>query len=429
MTERHAFLRLYQFGWRAAGPLVPYWLSRRATKGKEDPARLSERRGIPSLARPHGKLVCMHGASVGEAFALLPLVAKIRERHHKILMTTGTLTSARLLSQRLPDGALHQFAPLDAPSFVESFFEFWRPDLLVLAESELWPNLLFAARERGIPVALVNARLSERTFRRWKRVPGMVRELLSAITLCLAQTPADATRFAALGAQNVETSGNLKFDATPLPARLTDLARLRASIGVRKCWIAASTHEDEEETILDVHKALSLRFPRVITIMAPRHPVRAEAIAAKASALGMPVARRSRAESLSPVTQIYLCDTIGELGLLYRLDVPVFLGKSLASSGGQNPIEPGQLGNAILHGPRVANFADIYADLDKAGGARAVANTAGLAGAVAELLTDDEARVALARRAIAVLRHHTGATERIMRSLAPYLEQSEKATA
>ena len=380
------------------------------------------------MARPRGKLVWMHGASVGEALALLPLVARLRARGYGVLMTTGTVTSARILAQRLPEGALHQYLPLDAPPFVKSFLANWHPDLSILSESELWPNLMLEARERGIPIVLVNARLSERSYKRWKRAPRLVRELLSTVDLCLAQTDMDAERFTALGATRVEICGNLKFDAAPLPVRLTELANLRAALGTRQCWIAASTHEAEEQIILDAHKSLLGRFPRLLTILAPRHPDRGSAIRVKASAHGIRVAARSKAEAITAETQLYLCDTIGELGLLYRLDVPVFLGKSLAGTGGQNPIEPAQLGAAILHGPSVANFAAVYAELDNAGGAEVVFDGADLATHVASLFTDADARVALARRAVAVLGKHVGASERIMRRLAPYLAAKAEAT-
>ena len=389
---------------------------------------MAERRGVASMARPRGKLVWMHGASVGEALALLPLVARLRASGYGVLMTTGTVTSARILAQRLPEGALHQYLPLDAPPFVKSFLANWHPDLSILSESELWPNLMLEARERGIPIVLVNARLSERSYKRWRRASRLVRELLSTVDLCLAQTDMDAERFTALGATRVDICGNLKFDAAPLPVRLTELANLRAALGTRQCWIAASTHAAEEQIILDAHKSLLGRFPRLLTILAPRHPDRGSAIRVKASAHGIRVAARSKAEAITAETQLYLCDTIGELGLLYRLDVPVFLGKSLAGTGGQNPIEPAQLGAAILHGPSVANFAAVYAELDNAGGAEVVFDGADLATHVASLFTDADARVALARRAVAVLGKHVGASERIMRRLAPYLAAKAEAT-
>jgi 3-deoxy-D-manno-octulosonic-acid transferase len=423
VTGRHPLLLLYRLAWALARPLLPLVLARRRARGKEDAARLDERRGIASLARPPGRLVWMHGASVGEALALLPLVERMQALGFVVLVTTGTVTSARLLAERLPAGALHQYVPLDAGAYMRRFVETWRPELLVLTESELWPNMLLAARRAGIAAALVNARLSARSFARWSYAKGAIGALLRCIDACLAQTPADAERLTQLGAARVSVCGNLKYDAAPLPADAAALAALRAAIGARPCWVAASIHAGEDEIALAAHQALTAAFPDLLTILAPRHMARADETAALPAARSLSIARRSLGDVVASGVQVYLADTMGEMGLLYRLDAPVFMGKSLARGGGQNPIEPAVLGAAILHGPSVGNFADVYALLDEAGGAARVDSEAGLAKSLGDLLRDAHLRGAMGARAKAVVQSHGGAGDTIMAALTALLER------
>ena len=241
----------------------------------------------------------MHGASVGEALALLPLVDRMQARGFHVLVTTGTVTSAQVMAQRLPPGALHQYAPLDAAAYMRRFLGAWKPSLILLAESELWPNLLLEARRRAIPVALVNARMSARSQQRWGRARGLIGALLGGVTLCLAQSRQDAQRLASLGAQNVAVTGNLKFDAAPLPADAAALDALRQAIGHRPLWIAASTHDGEEAVALAAHKAVAVIFPNFLTILAPRHAARGAAIAQLAAASRLPITRRSQESSIA----------------------------------------------------------------------------------------------------------------------------------
>ena len=424
MGKLHPLLPAYRLAWWLAQPLAQPFLARRAARGKEDPARIGERRGIAGLARPDGRLVWMHGASVGEGLALLPLVERMQALGFVVLVTTGTVTSANVLAARLPPGALHQFVPLDAGPFMRRFVDHWQPELVLLAESELWPNLLLAAKQRGIAVALVNARMSARSFRRWSRAKGFIRAVLGCVDLCLAQSTEDAGRFSALGAQRTEVCGNLKFDAAPLPVDAAALAALRQWIGERRCWIAASTHEGEETEILGAHSTLAMVFPDLLTIIAPRHPARGGAIAALGLGNGLQAARRSLGERSGAQTQIYVCDTLGELGLLYSLDAPVFIGKSLASGGGQNPIEAARLGSAILHGPAVGNFAEAFALLDAVGAARPVTDGWSLASELGVLLARASARDAMGQRGRLAMEAQRGAADAILRALAPVLAAS-----
>ena len=414
-------LSAYRLATRLATPLSGPLLSLRLNRAKEDALRVDERRGVASLARPEGPLVWLHGASVGEALSLLPLVDRLTQSGRSALMTTGTVTSARLLSQRLPAGALHQFAPLDAPGFMRRFFAHWRPDLALIAESELWPNMILEACRVGAPLVMVNARMSARSCARWRRAPDFIGALLSRVELCLAQSEADAERLACLGAPAVRVSGNLKFDAPAPPADRQELAGLAGLTSGRQIWIAASTHDGEERIAAEAHLRLARTFPDALTIIAPRHPARGEVILEELQALGLNCALRSRGEKPGRETAIYICDTMGELGLFYRLGGVVMLGKSFVGAGGQNPIEAAKLACAILHGPEVGNFVDVYALLDEAGGAALARDSDELGATLTGLFADPARLRAMARAAASAVETRGGAVDRVMQALAPFL--------
>jgi 3-deoxy-D-manno-octulosonic-acid transferase len=413
----HAYRALTALGTPLASPL----LALRLRRGKEDRERLAERRGRAGLVRPPGRLVWLHGASVGEAVSLLPFVERIARAGATALVTTGTVTSAALLAQRLPAGALHQYAPIDNPFFVRRFLLHWRPDAALIAESELWPNMIVETKRAGLPLAMINGRISERSFNRWRRAPRLIGALLANFDLCLARTEADGERFAALGAPRVLIAGDIKYDAAALPADRRELAELSGLTSGRQIWIAASTHAGEELIAARAHKRLAEVFPDALTLIAPRHPERGEAILRELEAEGLSCALRSQGEKPGPGTSVYICDTIGELGLFYRLAGVVFVGKSLAGGGGQNPIEPARLASAILHGPMVANFADAYAALDASGGALEVAESDRLGEALVALFADAAKLRAMARAAGDTVERRSGAVERSMKALAPML--------
>lgn len=411
-----------------AGPLIGLYLDRRLARGKEDPDRIGERRGRPGLTRPQGRLVWLHGASVGEALSLLPLVERLTVRPGlRVLITTGTVTSAKLLAERLPAGAMHQYVPVDRPAWVRSFLDHWRPDLVLWAESDFWPNLLAGIKSRAIPLVLVQGRVSEKSYAGWQRAPSFIRRMLSAFTLCLAQTPEDARRLSALGAGRVACLGNLKMAVPPLPVDETALTRMRQAIGVRPVWLAASTHPGEEVLAARVHRALVPRFPGLLTVIVPRHPHRGPEIAAEIEELGLAVDLRSA--DATPAGDIYIADTLGELGLFYRLAPIVFVGKSIAVGGGQNPFEPARLGAAILFGPRMANFAEMTDSMTACGAARMVGGEDGLIEAVAELLTDPSL-LAMRRTAAATwAESEANVLDAVMGALAPFLEFNDHARA
>ena len=419
-------------GYRAAGlllrPLVPVALAARVRRGKEDPQRSGERYGIASRPRPAGRVAWVHAASVGETNAVIPLVGRLTEAGFSVVFTSTTLTSAEIAAQRLPEGAVHQFSVLDIASYVDRFLAHWRPELAIFVESEIWPTAITRLADRGVPLVVVNGRLSERSFRGWRRFSVLARALFSRIALTLAQSDADGGRFAALGAGRVTVTGNLKFDTPALAADEGEVERLRATIGQRPVWIAASTHAGEEEIIAEAHRRLRARLPDLLTIVAPRHPVRGAAVRDMLAARRLTVAQRSRGEPLLREIDVYLADTLGELGLFYRVAPVAFLGGSLVPHGGQNPIEPTRLEAAVLHGPHVYNFAAVYERLDAAVPAAPLSDAAGLAAAVAELVGNQRLRADRALAAAAALAPLSGALEATMKALAPYLARPAAAS-
>jgi 3-deoxy-D-manno-octulosonic-acid transferase len=410
---------------RPMPPLVTLYLQRRCRRGKEDRLRLAERRGIASGARPPGPLIWIHGASVGEATAVLQLIERLLETRPEleVLVTTGTVASAQLLKKRLPARARHQFVPIDLPGWIRRFLDFWRPDMALWVESELWPNLVLATHARGVPMMLINARLSARSFRRWQRWPGLIRPVLGAFAQCLAQDDKQARRLRRLGAKNVVAIGDLKAAGHRLPVDQAQLQRLRQEIGRRPLWLAASTHQGEEEAAAEVHATLAAKYSGLMTIIAPRHPVRGDAVAAMLARSGLRVARRGYGEPITPETDIYLADTMGELGLFYRVAEIAFIGGSIVRNGGHNPFEAARLDCAILHGPDISNCAAMTAALAEAGAAQMVDDAEELATAVSLLLSDP--RLCAARRAAAMRVAAQGETilDAVLTRLAPWLDR------
>jgi len=418
-----ALLRAYRTGLYLGEPALVGLLGWRARRGKEDAGRLAERRGLPGRARPTGRLVWMHGASVGEALSLVGLVDGMIARGFSVLVTTGTRSAADLIGRRLPAGAVHQYMPLDAPRWVDRFLAHWRPDLALVAESEIWPNTVLGLHRHGIPLLVVNGRMSERSYRGWARTPRTAEALLARIAICLAQTDADADRFRRLGAPRVSIAGNLKYDSEVPPADGQQLAHLRDLVGDRPVWVAASTHPGEDAMAARAHARLKERWPRLLTIVVPRHPHRGGDVAACAGAEGLTSARRSQGGRPHGGVELYVADTLGELGLFYRLGRIVYLGGSLVPHGGQNPIEPTRLRAAVLHGPHIHNFTQVYAALDEAGGALTVTDADALAKTLDALLADGPRIAAMSRAGEAALQPFEGAVARTLAVLDPFIAQ------
>ncbi len=394
-------LKMYRALSRAAEPVAAYALTRRLRAGKEDPARINERKGKSGRERPQGQLVWIHGASVGESLSVIPLVARLRADHPdlRFLVTTGTVTSARLMEERLPDGAFHQFIPLDHPDYVANFLAHWRPDAAIFVESEFWPNLILRAREAVSFMALVNGRVSPSSFEDWKRQPNAIKYILSSFDLMIAQDRQNAARLSELAGKQIQSLGNLKYAAPALPGDEAETAAIGEQIGHRRCWLTASTHPGEEETIIAAAVLLKADYPDLLTIITPRHPSRGAEIAALAEDRMLKAARRSANELITSQTDVYVADTLGELGLFYRLCDISFVGGSLTEKGGHNPLEPARLGAAILHGPHIFNFVETYTEMRNTGGAALVRNEREIAASVRRLFADDKTRMSMTKAA------------------------------
>lgn len=415
---------IYRTVMTLAGPWIDRHLDRRLARGKESRERFQERKGVTDRPRPAGNLVWIHAASNGEAMSALPLVEKLLERDPDghVLMTTGTVTSAELMAARLPERAIHQFVPVDRGRWVRSFLTHWQPDVGIWIESEFWPTLIWEMRAAGKPMALVNGRVSERTLSRWRKLHGVAQDLVSNFAPCLAQSPTDALHLKALGAGQADCVGNLKLSAAPLPADPALVEVERSALQGRTIWVAASTHPGEEEVVADAHRNLTSRVPDVLTVLVPRHPHRGADIADMLRARGLTVSRKSESEPVTQETQIYLADTLGELGIFFRLAPVAFIGGSLVGGhGGHNPIEAAQLGCAPIHGPDMRNFSSISADLRDAGGSIVVKDAVELSDRVAALIADRAACMAVAQAAGAVAAEGAGTVERVMRRLEPVL--------
>lgn len=376
-------LKLYRAATGLLEPIAPALLADRARKGKEDPARLSERLARAETARPDGPLVWLHGASVGESLSILPLVERLRAERPKVtvLVTSGTITSAALLAKRLPPGAIHQYIPVDAPGAARRFIAHWKPSLAVFVESELWPNLLLEAKASGARLALVSAKLSDRSFKSWSKRPDAARQLLAGFDLILAQDARAHERIEALGGK-VAGEADLKFGAAPLPADAPALAVERESFP-RPPLLIASTHPGEDEIVLDAVATLPDRPP---VILAPRHVERGPAIVELAKARGLSAVLRS--QEPGEIADVVVADTLGEMGLWFRLaGTSLIAGSLVPDIGGHNPLEAARLDCPAISGPFVENWNSAFAGLEGAGGV-VMTTPEGLRAALAADLAD-----------------------------------------
>lgn len=412
-------------------PVLELMLHRRVARGREDPTRLQERRGIASRPRPSGELIWIHAASVGEANSCLRVVELLLQGNddRTVLLTTGTVTSAKMVETRLPERAIHQYYPVDRGPWVSRFLDHWLPDAAVWVESELWPNMISQAARRGTPLALINARISQKSERNWRFGGNAIRQLLSCFSVCLAQTPKDVERFKRLGALNAIYVGNLKYSAMPLAAKPEDVAMMIGAVGRRPVWLAASTHPGDEDLAIDVHRKLVKDHPDVLTMIALRHPNRLDEVVQRNAKAGFQIACRSLDTVPKADTSIFIIDTVGEMGLFYQYNSVVLVCGTFSDRGGHNPIEPAMLDCAILHGPDMRNFETVTTDLEAAQAARTVLNSDDTAHAVSALLSDPEQIRAMAHAARTVADENADVIERVMeRITAMIMERRSCAT-
>lgn len=404
-------------------PLAPGLLRHRLKQGKEDPARTGERLGHSGMARPEGPLIWIHGASVGEAQSVLALITRLRNDRPDIaiLVTTGTVTSASLLRDRLPAGAFHQFVPLDLPGATRRFIAHWRPDAAFWVESELWPGLIRAMHDTGKPLILLNGRMSARSFGRWKLIRPLISGLLRRFALILSQSAEHSARFRALGAAKVAEAGNLKHAAEPLMADDAELARLRTCIGDRTVWVAASVHPGEEQALAAAHRHLLQEDATALLIVVPRHPARAGDMSKAFANLGMIVSFRSLGEDPDASCSVHFADTMGELGLFYRLAPLAVIGGSFIPHGGQNLLEAARLGAVPVCGPAMDNFRAVAEEMQAAGAMIQVDDAAKLPETIRRLLTTPEELGAARSCCLEATAAHDGVLTRVLAEIGPFL--------
>lgn len=388
-----------------------WWRSRRQPEYRQ---RLAERLGFYPYQLE--KCIWVHAVSMGETIAAIPLIKalKLRYPHLPMLITTMTPTGAAKVKAVFGDTAHHAYLPYDLPSAMQRFINAMHPVVCIIMETELWPNLLNTCQKNHVPVCLVNARLSQKSADGYARVAFLTRDMLQKINFIAAHGKPDADRFIQLGAPNdrVIITGNIKFDLE-LPADLKiKSAFLRQSLGEERfIWIAASTHEGEEEIVLKAHKKLRNINPQALLILVPRHPDRFDAIA-KLSAQSFPTVRRSLKQECTPDTAVYLGDTMGEMMLMYGAVDVAFVGGSLIQRGGHNILEPGALGKPLLSGPHLFNFQEISAMFVAAQALNKVTNDEELAAELIKLMQEKNYRLQMGENAFQVVLANRGALQK-----------------
>lgn len=415
-------LTLYKITIFLLTPFLWALLLSRRIKGKEDGARLKERRGVPSLPCPQGHLIWLHAASVGEAQSALILIDRIQKISGNIhfLVTSGTVTSATLMATRLPKKAFHQYSPLDHPIWINRFLDHWQPDLVLWMESELWPTMLDHVKRRNIPLLLINARLSDKSFSRWKLIKPFAKKILNCFNLIITQTQKDAKRYQTLGSPNVIPTDNIKYSAATLPHNDDDLTNLQSAVTSRPIWLYASTHDGEEAMACRLHDALKETHPDLLTIIVPRHPERRNDLQ---QLHANTLFRGENKNTPSQNTEIYIADTLGELGLFYKLSSIAVIGRSFSNDGGggHNPIEAAQLHCAIMTGPHVQFQKEIFDALFKENAALQFQNEQDFQEKLKTLLTDDGACKDYQTRAYNFAQSKNKAVNDVIEQINPYL--------
>lgn len=405
-------------------PLIELLLLIRARRNKEDSNRLNERRGVSQLQRPKGELIWLHASSVGESMSALILVEKLLDtpKERSVLVTTGTITSARIMGERLPERAFHQFVPIDRPAWVRNFFSHWKPDLMVTMESEFWPVQLKQAHEKQIPIVVINGRLSEKSFSRWQLLGAVEQSIFKTLSLVIATNSEQGMNFSNLGAQNIFVSGNLKRSAPKLSLDTEIITKLSEEINDRPIWLAASTHEGEDLHVIRAQKKLLEKFPNLLCIIVPRHSSRGDDIESIGSKLGIRTARRTRGEKISPVTKLYIADTMGEMALFFHLARYVFVGGSLVPVGGHNPIEPAHFNCAIFFGTLMTKNQEVADEMISNKAAIRIKDASEIFTVLNELL-DDEGKVkTLAKNALSYAENGTKVLDSILKCLQPFID-------
>jgi len=401
------------------------YLNRRKSKGKEDKNRFTERMGYAGVERPEGDVVWFHGASVGEAVSMLSLIDKIQNEfpNKTILVTTGTVSSAEIMLKKLPKNVIHQYVPVDLLPAVRRFLDYWKPKVALFFEAEFWPNLIMEAQKRDVKLLLINGRVSDVAFKKWEPHQDLACQMLEHFDLALGQTSEDERRIKILGAPHTMYLGNLKFAGSPMKCNEDELAKMREKIGNRPTWVVASTHETEEEEVAKIHQEIAKKYPNLLTIIAPRNAKRGEEIKNILKLSGLKSAMRSKEEEITSHTQVYIADTMGELGLFFRLTKIVLMGFSLTekSNGGHNALEPAILKTAVVNGPYYENFKEMFDRMSVTGALTIVRDLKDMGSVITELLDNPEKCEDLAEKAYNFATGETGVLDRVMDAIKGYL--------
>jgi len=342
--------------------LSPIIILVRIIKNKEHKYRFKEKFCFFSKKRGNGKIVWFHGSSVGEIMSIIPLIEKMEKNKsiNKILITSSTLSSSKVLSKFKLKKTVHQFFPIDSNFLTKKFLKYWKPSVAIFIESEIWPNMLLNIKKKTIPLILLNARITKKSFLNWKTIPSMAKVLFNKFDICLPQNYETKKYLKLLGAKKIKFIGNLKYSESKIEKNNIFRSNLRKIFKSKKLWCAASTHYNEEEISAIAHQKLKKKYNNLLTIIIPRHIQRVKKIKNKIEEMGLKVQTHSQSKKINKNTEIYLVDSYGETKSFYKICKTVFLGGSIIKRGGQNPLEPVRFGCKVLHGPNVQNFTEVY---------------------------------------------------------------------
>ena len=362
-------LRGYLILRRVLQPVMRRVLAGRIRKAKENAARAGERLGIATQVRPTGRVVWMHAVGLGEVLALRPLIVGMQQVAPDLnfVITSTARSSADVLGQNLPANTVHQFLPLDGPTYMAKFLDHWQPCLSIWSEQDIWPGAIHDCAARDIPLAYVNGRMDNKSTAKRARLAGLYKKVFGLFDLITVQDEQTAENLSSLGGRDVRVTGSLKPAAEPLSVDVGMLATLQVALEGRKIWVAASTHCEDEAVLIDAQRELVKRDPSWLLILAPRAPARGDEIEGALVQAGLTCTRRSKGGQPDPSHSVWIVDSFGELGLWYRLAAAAFVGGSYGSLGGHNPWEAICLNLLVCHGPNVANFAKDYEVLDYSG--------------------------------------------------------------
>ena len=339
----------------------------RLIKNKEDKTRFKEKFCFFTKKRGNGNLIWFHGSSVGEILSVIPLIEKLEKNKtiNKILITSSTLSSSKILSKFKLKKTIHQFFPIDSNGLTKKFLNYWKPSIAIFIESEIWPNMLVNIKKNSVPLVLLNARITKKSYNKWRMIPSTANMIFKNFDICLSQNKETKKYLKYLGAKKIKFIGNLKFSESKSQKNNNFDNKLTKIFKSKKIWCAASTHDNEEKICALAHKNLKNKYKDILTIIIPRHIQRADSIIKEIEYLDLNIQKRSQNSNINKNTDIYLVDTYGETKSFYKICNTVFLGGSHINRGGQNPLEPARFGCKILHGPYVQNFTEVYKLLEK----------------------------------------------------------------